>query len=63
MTIFANQPFFMPCFPYWQLIHAADVFIICDDYVFIKGGWVNRKPINDIQMVELDVPIHSSLYA
>ena len=45
MTISANQPYFMPYFPYWQLIHAADVFIMCDDYAFIKGGWINRNRI------------------
>ena len=45
MTISANQPYFMPYFPYWQLIHAADVFVIGDDYAFIRHGWVNRNRI------------------
>lgn len=45
MTISANQPYFMPYFPYWQLIHAADVFVIGDDYAYIKRGWINRNRI------------------
>ena len=45
MTISANQPYFMPYFPYWQLIYASDAFFMCDDYAFIKGGWINRNRI------------------
>lgn len=45
MTISANQPYFMPYFPYWQLIYAADFFVIGDNYAFIKHGWVNRNRI------------------
>ena len=45
MTISANQPYFLAYFPYWQLIHAADVFLISDDYAYIKKGWVNRNRI------------------
>ncbi len=45
MTISANQPYFIPYFPYWQLIHAADIFVIGDNYAFIRGGWINRNRI------------------
>lgn len=38
MTISANQPYFMPYFPYWQLIHASDAFFMCDDYAFIYAS-------------------------
>jgi len=45
MTLSANQPYFLAYFPYWQLIHAADVFLISDDYAYMKRGWVNRNRI------------------
>ena len=45
MTISANQPYFRAYFPYWQLIHAADVFLISDDYAYTKRTWVNRNKI------------------
>ena len=45
MTIAGNQPYFFPYFPYWQLIAAADVFVVSDDYAYIKAGWVNRNRI------------------
>ena len=39
------QPYFFPYIGYWQLIHAADRFVIYDDVNYIKGGWVNRNRI------------------
>ena len=45
MTIAGNQPYFLPYLGYWQLIHAADLFLLADDYAYIKGGWVNRNRI------------------
>lgn len=45
MILAGNQPYFLPYFPYWQLIAAADCFVVSDDYQFIKGGWVNRNRI------------------
>ena len=45
MTLAGNQPYFLPYFPYWQLIAAADTFLVSDDYDFIKAGWVNRNRI------------------
>ena len=45
MTLSGNQPYFLPYLGYWQLIHAADGFLIADDYDYIKAGWVNRNRI------------------
>ena len=45
MTLSANQPYFLPYFPYWQLIAAADAFLVSDDYAFMKGSWIPRNRI------------------
>jgi len=45
MTLAGNQPYFLPYLGYWQLIHAADLFLLADDYAYIKSGWVNRNRI------------------
>lgn len=45
MIIAANQPYFLPYISYWQLINAADVFFIGDNYAYIKRGWINRNRI------------------
>lgn len=45
MTLAANQPYFLPYFPYWQLIAAADTFLVSDDYAFMKGSWIPRNRI------------------
>ena len=45
MTLSANQPYFLPYFPYWQLIHAADRFLIADDYAYMMGSWIPRNRI------------------
>ena len=45
MIIAANQPYFLPYISYWQLINAADVFYIGDNYNYIKRGWINRNRI------------------
>src|SRR5687768_5086677 len=37
------QPYFLPYLGYFQLIHAADRFVIYDDVAFIKQGWINRN--------------------
>ena len=52
MIMAANQPYFVPYIGYWQLINAADVFIIGDDYTYIKGGWINRNRIMENGMVK-----------
>ena len=45
MILAANQPYFFPYLGFWQLINAADVFLIGDDYAFIRKGWINRNRI------------------
>ncbi|MDA8671632.1 WbqC family protein [Gammaproteobacteria bacterium] len=40
------QPYFFPYFPYWQLIYAADKFIIFDDVNYKKKGFINRNYIS-----------------
>ena len=52
MTLAGNQPYFLPYFPYWQLIHAADRFLVADDYAYMKHSWINR---NKIRMGERDI--------
>lgn len=37
------QPYFFPYIGYWQLIHAADCFVIYDDVNYINRGWINRN--------------------
>ena len=39
------QPYFFPYIGYWQLIHAVDVFVVYDDGLYIKGGWIARNRI------------------
>jgi len=39
------QPYFFPYIGYWQLLKAADRFIIYDDVTYIKSGWINRNRI------------------
>ncbi|AKZ64639.1 WbqC-like protein [Herbaspirillum hiltneri N3] len=37
------QPYFFPYIGYWQLIQAADRFVIYDDVNYINRGWINRN--------------------
>ena len=39
------QPYFFPYLGYFQLVAAADIFVIYDDTQFISRGWVNRNRI------------------
>lgn len=39
------QPYIFPYIGYFQLIHAADVFVFYDDVNFINRGWINRNRI------------------
>lgn len=45
MTLAIMQPYFFPYIGYWQLIHAVNRFVICDDVNYITGGWINRNRI------------------
>jgi hypothetical protein len=44
-TIAIMQPYLFPYIGYFQLIEAADVFVIYDNVQYIKRGWINRNQI------------------
>lgn len=63
MRLSANQPYFMPYLPYWQLIDCADLFLVSDDYSYRKGSWIprNRIRVNGrVQYFRLNVRHQSS---
>lgn len=37
------QPYFFPYIGYFQLMVAADLFVVHDDVQYIKQGWINRN--------------------
>lgn len=39
------QPYFLPYLGYFQLMKAADTFVIYDDVDYINRGWINRNNI------------------
>lgn len=45
MILAANQPYFFPYLGYWQLINAADVFLVADDVTFRRKSWICRNRI------------------
>lgn len=45
MRLAIMQPYFLPYIGYWQLMAAADKFVVYDDVNYIKGGWINRNRI------------------
>ena len=45
MKLAIMQPYFFPYIGYWQLINAADCFVLFDDAQYIRHGWVNRNRI------------------
>jgi hypothetical protein len=45
MRIAIMQPYVFPYLGYFQLLHAADRFLLFDDVNFIKKGWINRNRI------------------
>ncbi|MDD3860306.1 MAG: WbqC family protein [Bacteroidales bacterium] len=56
MKIAIMQPYFFPYIGYFQLIHAVDKFVFCDDVNYIKSGWINRNGIlikNQLQYIIL----------
>jgi hypothetical protein len=44
-TIAVMQPYLFPYLGYFQLIAAADVFVLGDDLQYIRSGWVNRNRV------------------
>lgn len=43
MTAAIMQPYFLPYIGYFQLVAAADVFVIYDNIKYTKKGWINRN--------------------
>jgi hypothetical protein len=45
MKVAIMQPYLFPYIGYFQLIQAADKFLLLDDVAYIKKGWINRNRI------------------
>ena len=45
MKLAIMQPYFVPYIGYFQLIAAADMFIVYDNIKYTKKGWINRNRI------------------
>ena len=62
MKIAIMQPYFFPYIGYFQLINAADHFILFDDVQYIRHGWINRnrilKPAEGHQYVIMPLADH-----
>lgn len=43
MRLAIMQPYFLPHLGYFQLLHAAERFVIYDDVTYRKGGFINRN--------------------
>ena len=62
-TCAVMQPYLFPYIGYYQLVYAADVFIIYDDVTFIKQSYINRNSIlvnDNAQRFTLAIPGSSS---
>lgn len=44
-TVAIMQPYFFPYIGYFQLIAAADTFVVYDNIKYTKKGWINRNRI------------------
>ncbi len=44
-SVAIHQPYLFPYIGYFQLINAADLFVLADSVNYIKGGWINRNRI------------------
>jgi WbqC-like protein family len=59
MIVAIMQPYFFPYIGYFQLMHAADTFVVYDDVQYMKGGWINRNRIRlDDKATWLTIPVH-----
>lgn len=45
MTLAGMQPYFFPYIGYFQLMKASDIFMMGDDFNYIKESWSNRNRI------------------
>ena len=54
------QPYFYPYIGYFQLILAADLFVIADNYQYTKQTWINRnRLILDKKVDFISIPVKS----
>ncbi len=63
MKLAVMQPYLFPYIGYFQLIYAADLFLIYDDVAYIKPGHINRNRIlssNGVTRFIVPVPGSSS---
>lgn len=63
MNLAVMQPYLFPYIGYFQLIYAADLFLIYDDVNYIKQGYINRNSIlssNGVTRFTIPVPGASS---
>jgi hypothetical protein len=64
MRIAVMQPYFMPYFGYFQLIHTVDTFVFYDDVQIIRRGWLNRNKILLQKREHLfTIPLKSASYS
>jgi len=47
MKLAVMQPYFFPYLGYFQLIDAADRFILADEVQYIRHGWINRNRLQN----------------
>jgi hypothetical protein len=58
MAVAIMQPYFFPYLGYFQLVQSVDHFVLFDDVMFIKKGWINRNRIaNRNRIFWIRVPI------
>lgn len=61
MIVAIMQPYFFPYIGYFQLMHAADVFVFLDDVQYIDRGWVNRNQIQlEGRLAWLTMPVEKA---
>ncbi len=58
MNLSIMQPYFLPYIGYFQLIAAADIFIVYDNIKYTKKGWINRnRMLRDGEPVTFSLPL------
>jgi WbqC-like protein family len=60
MKVAIMQPYFFPYIGYFQLIAAADVFVVYDNIKYTKKGWINRnRMLQNSKDVMFSLPLKS----
>lgn len=61
MKVAIMQPYFLPYVGYFQLLAAADVFVVYDNIKYTKKGWINRnRLLQNGKDVTFSVPLKSA---